>query len=157
MDEKIGFYEDWEGNQMFEMSRRYIKTGFIFLIVGLFLGLYMIISKYILGKWLSPQLITAHVHVLLFGFVISIIMGVAIWMFPRPQSENRYSSKLSEIIYWLLTIGTTIRFISEVTSSYMTWIIFDGLIVLGSVSQVLAGLLFIYNVWTRVRPVGKQI
>lgn len=141
---------------MFELSRRYIKTGFIFFIVGLFLGLYMIISKYILGKWPSSQFITAHVHVLLFGFIISIIMGVAIWMFPRPQSEEHYSPKLAEIIYWLLTLGTAIRFISEVTISYMTIILLKWLIVLGGVSQVLAGLLFVYNVWTRVRSVGKQ-
>ncbi|MER3447483.1 MAG: hypothetical protein C4291_11895 [Candidatus Dadabacteria bacterium] len=141
---------------MFELSRRYIKTGFIFFIVGLFLGLYMIVGKYILGKWPSPQLITAHVHVLLFGFVISIIMGVAIWMFPRPQSEKHYSSRLAEIIYWLLTLGTAIRFISEVISPYLNWVAIKWLIVLGGISQVLAGLLFVYNVWTRVRPVGKQ-
>jgi heme/copper-type cytochrome/quinol oxidase subunit 1 len=141
---------------MFELSRRYIKTGFIFFIIGLLLGLYMIINKYIIGTWPNPQLITAHVHVLLFGFIISIIMGVAIWMFPRPQSENRYSPKLAEIIYWLLTLGTAIRFISEVTSPYMTWIALKWLIVLGSVSQVLAGLLFVYNVWTRVRPVESK-
>ena len=141
---------------MSKLTRRYIKTGFIFFIFGLLLGLHLIVSKNILNKLPSPQLITAHVHVLLFGFIISIIMGVAIWMFPRPQSENCYSPKLSEIIYWLLTCGTTIRFISEVTSSYMTWIILKWLILLGSVSQVLAGLLFIYNIWTRVRSVGKQ-
>ncbi|MGE5443379.1 MAG: cbb3-type cytochrome c oxidase subunit I [Ignavibacteriales bacterium] len=141
---------------MSELSRRYIKTGFIFFIVGLLLGLHMITSKYILGKWPSPQLITAHVHVLLFGFIISIIMGVAIWMFPRPQSEKHYSPKLAEIIYWLLTLGTAIRFISEVTSPYVTWIVLKWLIILGGIFQVLAGLLFVYNVWIRVRPVGKQ-
>ncbi|MGH7799134.1 MAG: cbb3-type cytochrome c oxidase subunit I [Thermodesulfobacteriota bacterium] len=141
---------------MFELSRRYIKTAFTFFIVGLFLGLYIIISKYVLGKWVSHQLITAHVHVLLFGFVISLIMGVAIWMFPRPRDEMHYSPKLAEIIYRFLTLGTMIRFISEVGSSYMTLRILEWLIVLGSTSQVLAGLLFIYNVWLRVSPVGKQ-
>ncbi len=141
---------------MFELSRQHRKTAFTFLIVGLFLGLCIIISKYVLGKWVSHQLITAHVHVLLFGFVISLIMGVAIWMFPRPRDEMHYSPKLAEIIYWFLTLGTVIRFISEVASSYMTFRILEWLIVLGSTSQVLAGLLFIYKVWSRVRPVGKQ-
>lgn len=56
---------------MFELSRRYIRTGFIFFIVGLILGLYIVINKYILGRWPSPKLITAHVHVLLFGFNIT--------------------------------------------------------------------------------------
>lgn len=141
---------------MFKLSRRYIKTAFAFFIVGLLLGLYMIVSKYILGKWVSPQLITAHAHALLFGFVISLIMGVAIWMFPRPRDEMHYSPRLAEITYWFLTLGTVVRFICEITSSYINSRILDWLIALGSASQVLAGLLFIYNVWSRVRSVGKQ-
>jgi len=141
---------------MSELSRWYIKTAFTFFVVGLLLGLYMIISKYILGMWLSPQLITAHVHVLLFGFVISLIMGVAIWMFPRPRDEIHYSPRLAEITYWFLTLGTVVRFICEITSSYINSRILDWLIVLGSASQVLAGFLFIYNVWSPVRPVRKQ-
>ena len=141
---------------MSELSRWYIKTAFTFFVVGLLLGLYMIISKYILGMWLSPQLITAHVHVLLFGFVISLIMGVAIWMFPRPRDEIHYSPRLAEITYWFLTLGTVVRFICEITSSYINSRILDWLIVLGNASQVLAGFLFIYNVWSPVRPVRKQ-
>ena len=141
---------------MSELSRWYIKTAFTFFVVGLLLGLYMIISKYILGMWLSPQLITAHVHVLLFGFVISLIMGVAIWMFPRPRGEIHYSPRLAEITYWFLTLGTVVRFICEITSSYINSRILDWLIVLGNASQVLAGFLFIYNVWSPVRPVRKQ-
>lgn len=83
-------------------------------------------------------------------------MGVAIWMFPRPRDEMHYSPRLAEITYWFLTLGTVVRFICEITSSYINSRILDWLIALGSASQVLAGLLFIYNVWSRVRPVGKQ-
>ena len=141
---------------MFELARRYIKTGFVFFIAGLLLGLYMIVNKYIFGSWSSPLLITAHVHVLLFGFIISLILGVAIWMFPRPRDEQHYNPKLSEVTYWFLTLGTAVRFISEVVSSYMTIKVLAWLIVLGGISQVVAAFLFIYNMWSRVRPVGKQ-
>ena len=142
---------------MFKLSRRYIKTAFAFFIVGLLLGLYMIVSKYILGKWVSPQLITAHAHALLFGFVISLIMGVAIWMFPRTADQKHYSPKLAEVTYRFLTLGTTTRFIGEVISYYIIFRMVDWIIVLGGISQVLAGFLFIYNMWSRVRPVGKQV
>ena len=141
---------------MFELARRYIKTGFIFFIVGLLLGLYMIINRYIFSKWPPPLLITAHVHILLFGFIVSLIMGVAIWMFPRPRDEKHYDPKLTEITYWFLTLGTAVRFISEVISPYIILPILSWLIVLGSISQVIAGFLFVYNMWSRVRAVGKQ-
>lgn len=124
--------------------------------VGLLLGLYMIISKHIFGKWPYPQFITAHVHVLFFGFLLSLIKVVAIWMFPRPKDDNNYSPKLAEVTYWFLTLGTTTRFFGEVISSYIIFRIVDWIIVLGGISQVLAGFLFIYNMWSRVRPVGKQ-
>ena len=142
---------------MFELSRRYIKPGFIFFIVGLLLGLYMIISIYILGNWPQLQLITAHVYVLLFGFLLALIMGVAIWMFPRTADQKHYSPKLAEVTYRFLTLGTTTRFIGEVISYYIIFRMVDWIIVLGGISQVLAGFLFIYNMWSRVRPVGKQV
>ena len=75
---------------------------------------------------------------------------------PRPRDEIHYSPRLAEITYWFLTLGTVDRFICEITSSYINSRILDWLIVLSSASQVLAGLLFIYNVWSRVRPVRKQ-
>jgi hypothetical protein len=74
----------------------------------------------------------------------------------KNKDEKHYSLKLAEAIYWFLTLGTIIRFMREVASSYIILRILDWLIVLGGVSQVLAGLFFIYNMWTRVRPVGKQ-
>ena len=84
---------------MFELSRRYIKTGFVFFVIGLAIGLFMIVDKHVFYRWPNTQLITAHVHVLLIGFVVSLIMGVAIWMFPRPSPDTRYSPLLAEITY----------------------------------------------------------
>jgi uncharacterized protein involved in response to NO len=141
---------------MFELARRYIKTGFVFFILGLLLGLYMIVNIHILGNWPQRQLITAHVHVLLFGFLLSLIMGVSIWMFPRTTDQKLYNPKLAEAVYWLLTLGTAVRFSGEIASNYIALKVINWLIVLGGISQVLAGFLYIYNIWSRVRPVGKQ-
>lgn len=77
-------------------------------------------------------------------------------MVPRTRDEKHYSPRLEEVTYWLLALETSIRFISEVSTSYITLKILDWLIILGSVSQVLAGFLFIYNMWSRVRSLGKQ-
>lgn len=142
---------------MFELARRYIKTGFIFFVIGLVLGFYMILKIYVFSSWPSRALITAHVHVILFGFVISLIMGVSIWMFPRPRDEVRYSPFIAEFVYWLLTIGTISRFLGEVLSSFLSpalWL--NAAIVFGGSAQMLAGIMFVYNMWSRVRPVGKQ-
>ncbi len=142
---------------MFELSRRYIKTGFLFFIVGLLLGLYMIVEAYGFDNWPKKFLITAHVHVILFGFIISLIMGVALWMFPRPRDQRGYSPRIAEATYWFLTLGTAIRFLAELSLSLGSPALpLKGAVILGSLSQLLAGILFVVNIWSRVRPVGKQ-
>ncbi len=46
---------------------------------------------------LHYQIITAHVHLLLVGFILMMIMGVALWMFPRlPKGDEGYSPDLSK-------------------------------------------------------------
>jgi hypothetical protein len=43
------------------------------------------------------------------------ILGVALWMFPRPQRNDvRYRPAIAEAAYWLLTVSTAVRFVGEV-------------------------------------------
>ena len=37
--------------------------------------------------------------------MLTIVMGVATWMFPRPaRDETRYRPELVEAVYWLMTL-----------------------------------------------------
>jgi hypothetical protein len=69
------------------LVRRYIKTSLVFLLAGLLLGGYLIVSEFIVGRFPPRLFITAHVHLLLVGFMVMIVMGVATWMFPRPAAD----------------------------------------------------------------------
>ncbi len=68
--------------------RRYIKTGVAFLAAGLLSGLYMVVRREVTGRWPSPYLVAAHTHVLLVGFMMFMILGVALWIFPRPEGTT---------------------------------------------------------------------
>lgn len=82
------------------LIRRYIKTSFAFLITGVILGTYVSVSQYLLGVYPSRLFITAHVHLLLVGFMLMIVMGVATWMFPRPARDDAsYRPALAEAVY----------------------------------------------------------
>jgi hypothetical protein len=79
------------------LVRRYIKTSLLFLVVGLALGGYISVAEFVLGGYPPRLFITAHVHLLLVGFLLMIVMGVATWMFPRPAKEDpRYRPELAE-------------------------------------------------------------
>lgn len=134
------------------LVRRYIKTAFIFFLLGMLVGAVMSVSQGLLGRAVAPLLVVAHVHVLLVGFVLLLIIGVATWMFPRPAKEaTRYRPELAEAIYWILTLATALRFTAEVVAAYRPRPDLWFLITAGGLGQVLAGLLFVYNMWARVR------
>lgn len=92
---------------MFELARRYIKTSLIFAALSTLLGMHMIAMQRLGQPRVLKWLPTAHGHLFLVGFVTMMIMGVAIWMFPRPK-DARYSPILSKATYLLITPGSAI-------------------------------------------------
>src|SRR5262252_314568 len=101
---------------MTPLVRRYIKTSFVFLMAGLLLGGWIIVAEFVLGRYPPRLFITAHVHLLLVGFMLMIVMGVATWMFPRPARDDaNYRPALAEAVYWVMTIATAVRAGAEIT------------------------------------------
>ncbi|MCS7186380.1 MAG: hypothetical protein RMK89_05430 [Armatimonadota bacterium] len=73
---------------MFELARRYVRTSLIFAAISVLLGMHMIAQRFSDEPQTLRWLPTAHGHIFLAGFVTMMIMGVAIWMFPRPKSAR---------------------------------------------------------------------
>ncbi|MEW6456921.1 MAG: cbb3-type cytochrome c oxidase subunit I [Acidobacteriota bacterium] len=143
---------------MHTIVRYYIKTSIVFLFTGIISGFYMLIIKEIPGQYPDSQIITAHTHVILVGFVMMMIFGVAQWMFPRPSKEDKhYSPQRALFIFWLMAISIIIRTISEILNSFLSSFVLSGLIILGSLGEATGIILFFYNMWTRIRPVGSHI
>lgn len=143
---------------MHTIIRRFIKTGIGFLVAGLLLGLWMLVRRELLDQWPSPYLTAAHSHVLLVGFVMFMILGVALWLFPRPSKDDtRYRPEWIEASYWLLLVGTAGRFAGEIARAsvgerWLGWVILGG-----GLAQAGGIALYLYTMWTRIRPVGSQV
>jgi heme/copper-type cytochrome/quinol oxidase subunit 1 len=132
--------------------RRYIKTSFAFLLAGVLLGTYVSVSQYLFGVYPSRLLITAHVHLLLVGFMLMIVMGVATWMFPRPARDDlRYRPELAETVYWLMTAATCVRALAELCAAHADSTALQATVAVGGLGQAGGVLLFVVNMWTRVR------
>lgn len=143
---------------MFTTVRYFVKTSIIFLIVGIITGLYMSISKYILKLGYSQELISAHTHLILVGSVMMMIMGVALWFFPRADKEDkRYNPDLILAAYLIMTIGTSLRFVFQVAANFIISKFVHYMIAISSIMQVIAIILFFYSIWGRIRPVGSHL
>ena len=134
------------------LIRRYIKTSFAFLVAGLGLGGWIIVSELAVGVYPPRLLVTAHVHLLLVGFMLMMVMGVATWMFPRPgRDDARYRPALAESVYWILTLATVLRALGEVLAGFWPGPWLRVAMLVGGLGQLLAAVLFVLNMWWRVR------
>jgi len=137
--------------------RRYIKTGVAFLAAGLLLGLYMVVRREVTGVWPPPYVVAAHTHVLLVGFMMFMILGVALWIFPRPEKDDtRYRPGQVDVAYWLLLSGTAGRFFGEVARVSVAALWLRWVVVIASLAQVAGILLFMWTIWPRIRAVGSK-
>ncbi|HEU5196184.1 MAG TPA: hypothetical protein VFW70_15690 [Methylomirabilota bacterium] len=137
---------------MTPLVRRYIKTSFVFLVAGLLVGGWIIVGEFVLGVYPPRLLITAHVHLLLVGFMLMVVMGVATWMFPRPARDDaRYRPELAEAVYWIMTVATALRAVAELSAPYWPEAPPRLVIALGGLGQLAAAGLFVVNMWSRVR------
>ena len=141
---------------MLPLVRRYIKTSFVFLALGLLLGGWTSVSQFILGVYPPRLYITAHAHLLLVGFMLMIVMGVATWMFPRPARDDaRYRPGLAEAVYWVMTLSTALRAAAEILAPFSAAPALRWAIALGGLGQLGGAALFVLNMWPRIRMPGS--
>jgi len=144
---------------MFSTVRYFIKTSIIFLLIGLLSGLYMLFAKSYLNIWPHPELVSAHTHIILSGSVMMMIMGVALWFFPRPEKDDPlYKPELILVSYYLMTVSTAVRFTSQVILSFITPNeIIKFVLVVSSLGQIAGLIIFFISMWGRIRSVGSHI
>lgn len=142
---------------MHTIVRRFIKAGIGFLAVGLGLGLWLLVRRE-LGGGYNAYIASAHAHAILAGFGMFLIMGVGLWLFPRPEkTDTRYRPERAEAVFWLLAVSTAVRVAGELARAvagpqWLRW----ALVIAGA-GQALGILLYFWLVWTRIRPVGSHL
>ncbi len=141
---------------MTSLVRRFLKTAIIFLAVGLGLGGWMMARRELWGEFASPYVVSAHTHAVFVGFVMLMILGVALWMFPRPQAGDvRYQPALVETAYWLLTVGTAGRILGELLRPSHDSVALKVAVLATGLAQIAGVAVFFFTMWTRIRPVGS--
>jgi heme/copper-type cytochrome/quinol oxidase subunit 1 len=142
---------------VYSLVRRYIKTAIGFLLIGLGIGGWMIVRRELLGRPATSYETSAHTHAIFVGFVMMMICGVALWLFPRPdKNDRRYRPALAEVAYWMLTVGTLVRVAGELRRHWTNAQSLRLAIVAGGLLQIVGLVVFFYTMWSRIRAVGSQ-
>jgi heme/copper-type cytochrome/quinol oxidase subunit 1 len=140
------------------LVRRYIKTAIAFLLVGLAIGGWMIVERELLERYPSPYEISAHTHAIFVGFVMMMIQGVALWLFPRPaRGDTQYRPTLAAAAYWLVAAGTAARVAGELARTAVASVWLRWAVVASGFAQIAGLVLFFYTIWPRIRAVGSRV
>jgi cbb3-type cytochrome oxidase subunit 1 len=143
---------------VYTLVRRFIKTGIAFLFTGLTIGGWMQVQRDVLGQWPNPYLRSAHIHAVLVGFVMFLILGVALWLFPRPAADDpRYTPARVEAAYWILATATALRIAGEVGRAIAVLPALQWAALAGGLGQIAGLAVYFWSMWARIRPVGSQI
>lgn len=129
------------------LSVYFIRTAFIYLILGFSIGTLLLWQK---ATFISAEIwkfLPMHLELLTFGFLIQFIMGVAFWILPKYSSNPRRGNEnLVWIAFILLNLGILIvSFQSTFSNSLLAALV-------GRVSEFLAFIIFAASMWMRVKP-----
>lgn len=120
-----------------------IRIALVYMVLGFSLGALLLVQKAVLlhpGLWAFRSL---HVEFLLFGFMVQLAFGVALWILPRapaPQSDVPiwWSGILLNLGIWLAGVGgEALRY--------------GALALLGRMAETGALAIFAHQIWPRVR------
>ncbi len=143
---------------MYSLVRRFIKTGIGFLFLGLTIGAWMQVQRDVFNVWPNPHMKSVHIHTLLVGFVMFLILGVALWLFPRPaQDDPRYTPGRIAASYWILVAATSARIVGELGRAYGQTRWFQWLALIGGLGQIVGLAVYFWSMWNRIRPTGSKL
>jgi cbb3-type cytochrome oxidase subunit 1 len=138
---------------MVVLSRYFIKSSLIFLVLALLAGLLLAADR----LWNLPAYFSAlspvYFHLFLVGWITQLIFGVVYWMFPKASLEKpRGSEELAWATFWLLNVGLVLRVIAEPLAALVPpHSVWGWLLAASAMLQWAAGLLFVANTWGRVK------
>lgn len=136
------------------LSRWCVRCALAYLMAGMAMGSWMLIVQARDGHGPGAPWGVLHAHLLLVGFLLLLIFGVAFWMFPKVAGQ-RPGREVGWIAFALLNAGLLLRLVAEPMSDRgrgaPAW---DVLLGVSAVLPALAAVAFALAVWPRVRAVS---
>jgi hypothetical protein len=128
------------------IARTFIKTGMVFFLISLLLGIAVEIESLSL-----PVLMPLFWHTLMVGWITQIIFGVSMWMFPGRTKEEGFKAQLwGWLTYIFLNAGLMLRLVAEPMLSYSELVVWNVLILGSAILQVAGGFTYLTEMWPRI-------
>lgn len=128
-----------------------VRASLIHMGIGFLFGALILHHKGIpIYAW-SWRLLNPHIELMIFGWTMQFVMGIAFWIMPRFSGDHRYGNmSLGWWSFVLLNTGVLVTAIG-------TWFAVDSVALVGRLNTLGAVLLFVILIYPRVRPLSASI
>ena len=126
------------------VSAWFVRAALCHLVVGFTVGALLLADKGVPsapGLWI---LRAAHVEVLLMGWMVQLVMGVAVWILPR--FAVRRAPQRSVVTAWLA--------FALLNGGVLCVALGGGWVMVGRLAEIAAAVSFVAHLWGRVSPAG---
>lgn len=131
-----------------DSSVRLLRLSLLALLAGGICGAVLLGGEPWASPWLS-RVRTAHVQLMLFGWLVPFVLATAYWILPRhAQGESRGSERTARIGARLLQTGVVLGPAAQLAG-------LAGFAWLGAVAAVAGAAVFLGLLWPRVKAFGS--
>ncbi|MBL8164036.1 MAG: hypothetical protein JNJ61_18755 [Anaerolineae bacterium] len=125
-----------------------VRASLIHMGIGFLFGSLILHHKGIPIYIWTWKLLNPHIELMIFGWTIQFVMGIAFWILPRFSGEYRYGRvHLGWWSFALLNGGVLLTAASA-------WFASGWLSLVGRLAALGAVVLFVVVIWPRVKPLG---
>lgn len=128
-----------------------VRASLIHMGIGFLFGALILHNKGIpIYSW-SWRLLNPHFELMIFGWTIQFVMGIAFWIMPRFSGDHRYGNVyLGWWSFVLLNAGILVTAIGTLFAG-------DSVALAGRLNTLGAVLLFVILIYPRVKPLSGYI
>ncbi len=128
---------------MHKRNRWFISIGLVYGLLGGAVALVFLSD----ARLIPGNVPRMHGHIMLLGFMLMVIYGIALHVLPRFSGQPLFSERMADWQLYLANAGLPLMIAGWL--SMRNW-----LVLVGGMLQFAAILLFSINVWMTVRPRG---
>jgi hypothetical protein len=125
-----------------------VRASLIYMGIGFLFGALILHHKGIpIYPW-TWKLLNPHIEMMIFGWTVQFVMGIAFWILPRFTGRERYGN--SALGWWSFGVLNS----GIVLTISGAWITLDLLLLAGHLFTLVAVCLFVVLLWPRVKPLS---
>jgi hypothetical protein len=125
-----------------------VRAALLHMGIGFLFGSLILHHKGIPIYGWSWKLLNPHIELMIFGWMMQFVMGIAIWILPRFSGKQRYGK--TRLGWWSFSLlnGGIVLTVSG------SWFALDLISLVGRLGTLSAVLLFTVLAYPRVKPLG---